>query len=118
MPRVYIETTIPSLLMARPSRDIVLAAKQEVTREWWDRYGARLELYTSEVCRHEASLGDREAANKRLAALEPFPILALTNAAEELTGELLKGDLIPSHCVADAMHIAIATVHQMDILLT
>jgi hypothetical protein len=45
--RVYIETTIVSYLTARPSRDLILAAHQEVTRQWWERRRADFELYVS-----------------------------------------------------------------------
>jgi hypothetical protein len=44
-PRVYLETTIPSLLVARPSRDIIIAADQQVTREWWRSRRRDFELF-------------------------------------------------------------------------
>ena len=34
-PTAYIETSVVSYLTARPSRDVVIAAYQEITREWW-----------------------------------------------------------------------------------
>jgi hypothetical protein len=39
-PRVYLETTIPSYLTAWPSRDLIRAAHQQITREWWGRRAA------------------------------------------------------------------------------
>ena len=37
MKSVYNETTIISYLTARPSRDLTNAARQEISREWWEK---------------------------------------------------------------------------------
>lgn len=118
MLRVYIETTIPSYLAAQPSRDVVLAGKQETTREWWARYGQKLDLFTSTVCLEEASQGDPEAARKRLEVLETLPLLEMTESVESVAGQLVESGLIPHKCARDAFHIAFATVHDLDVLLT
>jgi hypothetical protein len=46
--KVYIETTIPSYLAARPSRDLLIAAHRQITREWWDRRRMAFDLFVSE----------------------------------------------------------------------
>jgi len=48
-PRLYLETTIPSYLTARPSRDLVVAGHQEITREWWEKRAASFRLYISQL---------------------------------------------------------------------
>ena len=49
MPTVYLETTIPSYLAARPSRDIIIAAHQQITRDWWRDARERFDVYISEA---------------------------------------------------------------------
>jgi hypothetical protein len=44
-PRVYLETSIISYLTARPSRDIIIAAHQELTNEWWENRRKRFDLF-------------------------------------------------------------------------
>ncbi len=58
---VYIETTIPSYLTARPSRDLVTAAHQQVTREWWESHSGRFDLFVSRIVIEEAGRGDHDA---------------------------------------------------------
>ncbi len=118
MKNIYIESTIPGYLTARPSRDIVLAGKQETTREWWSRYAKQLNLYTSFVCLDESGMGDPEAAAKRLEVLRNVVVLEFTEAVEVVANDLLERGLVPAKCAADAMHVAFATVHEMDVLLT
>ena len=80
-PTVYVETTIVSYLAALPSRDIVLAAHQELTREWWSRRG-RFELFVSQAVVDEAARGDVAAAARRLGLLAGIPLLALGREAD------------------------------------
>jgi predicted nucleic acid-binding protein len=115
---VYIETTVPSYLTAWRSPELVMAANQEATRKWWDESRVTFDLFVSELVIGEMSVGDPDAVKRRLDAVENIPELALTNKAEELAAKLLEGAALPQKAKADALHIAIATVHGMDYLLT
>lgn len=116
--RVYIETTVASSLTARPSRDIVVAAHQELTIEWWSRHRKRFDLYISDIVLREAALGDEAAAAKRLAELDGIDVLALDDRAREIADVFLTRNLIPKKAIDDALHVAVATAQGMDFLLT
>jgi hypothetical protein len=115
--RVYLETTIPSYLTAWPSRDLIRAAHQQITREWWAGRGA-FELYSSRLVVQECQAGDPQAAVDRLAALAGIPLLEQTPEAATLAEALIRGAPLPERAAADALHIAIAAVHGVDYLLT
>jgi hypothetical protein len=117
VPKVYLETTIPSYLTAWSSRDLIKVAHQQITREWWqDR--AKFDLYISQLVLRETSGGDAEAAKLRLETLKGIPVLALSSAASALAQQLVQQGPLPENAVADALHIGIATVNGMDYLLT
>ncbi len=115
--RVYIETSVISYLTARPSRDLVGMARQQVTQTWWD-VRAKHDLYTSEVVARECNSGDPEAAARRMTAIEDIPLLRVTTDAVEIAKSLVSDGIIPQKAAEDALHIAIATVHTVDFLLT
>jgi predicted nucleic acid-binding protein len=117
-PRVYLETTIPSYLTAWPSRDLVRAAHQQITREWWDKRRTQFELYISQAVVHECQAGDPTAAAERLAVLQDLPLLEQTQEATQLAQALLDQVPLPERATVDALHVAIAAVHGMDYLLT
>jgi hypothetical protein len=117
-PRIYVETTVVSYLVARPSRDLVVAAHQQITREWWDTRGDRFELYVSQAAVREAGSGNAEAAALRLNAIRDLPRLALTEQAVQLAQAFLNRGALPPKAEEDALHIAMATVHGMDYLMT
>lgn len=116
-PKLYLETTIPSYLVSKPSRDLRLAADQEQTLEWWEEHRSRFEIFISAVVLREVSKGNPEMAQRRVNALSQIPLLNPTEESEELTIYLLK-EVVPANAADDAAHIAIAAVHQMDFLLT
>ena len=115
---VYIETSIVSYLTARPSRDLLVAAHQQLTVMWWDQQRAHYELFTSQVVLAEARAGDPEAAQRRLVVLERLPLLDVTDAAIALAAALVSGQALPAQAAQDALHIAMACVHGMEYLLT
>lgn len=117
-PKVYLETTVVSYLTAQASRDLIVAAHQKVTREWWERRRRRFDLYCSQLVVREATAGDKKAAARRLEVLLPFPLLEINQAASRLARDLLTEAALPKKAAEDALHIALAAVHGMDYLLT
>ena len=116
--RIYIESTIPSYVVARPARDLLQAARQQLTKDWWDSKRAKHELFTSQVVLDEISNGEAAMAQQRLDVMAGITLLDLTNEANSLTKDILASGLLPPDADRDAAHIALATVHEMDILLS
>ena len=115
---VYIEISIVSYLTARPSRDLVIAARQEITYEIWPRLSEQFERFISALVIQEASRGDEEAAAKRLGAISEMPVLGISQEAHDVAQALLSQGAIPAGSEEDALHIAIACVNGMEFLLT
>lgn len=115
--KVYLETSIVSYLTARPSRDLVTSARQEMTYEWWQIKESYL-LYVSELVLEEAQQGDPVAAALRLEEAEKLPLLKTSSPALLLAENLIQTGAVPSAAPRDALHVGIATVHGMDFLLT
>jgi hypothetical protein len=117
-PTVYVETTVISYLTARPTRDLLVAARQEVTRRWWRTAADRFDLFVSPFVIKEAQAGDSQASAKRLKAIEELPYLIANPSAVALARQLIVGSAIPASAAEDAMHIAMAAAHGMDYLVT
>jgi hypothetical protein len=115
---VYLETSIIGYLTSRPSRDLVTAANQQLTLDWWHQHGGQYDLYISEAVIAECSAGDAQAAQERLDVLTDIPVLDVTEEAEILADRLLKEVPLPENAEVDALHIGIATVNGSDYLLT
>jgi predicted nucleic acid-binding protein len=118
MESVYLETSFISYLVARPSRDLVVAAHQQVTQDWWAHRRNRFECSVSQVVISEASAGDSEEVQKRLSILGAIPALEITAASERLTEAIMNAGMLPPNAVRDAAHVALAAVHAIDYLLT
>ena len=116
--RIYIESTIPSYVVARPARDLLQAARQQLTRDWWDLRREQHELFTSQVVLDEIACGEAEMAKQRLALLAGIPVVRATDEAEALTQRILDSGVLPAVADRDAAHIALAAVYEMDFLLS
>jgi hypothetical protein len=116
--RLYLETTIPSYLTSRPSRDLIVAGRQQITRDWWDERRGAFQLYISQLVIDEVGAGDPAAARDRLRVLQDLPLLDITFEVAELAASMLASGTIPGKAATDAAHIAIAAVHGMDFLVT
>ena len=117
-PKIYLETSIVSYLTAQPSRDIVTAARQQVTREWWQRRREGFDLYVSEFVLSEAGLGDVKLAELRLQALQGIDLVQLSEDGALLARELVAKGPLPEKAAVDALHIAAAVGAGVDYLLT
>lgn len=115
---VYIETSIFSYLTSNPSRNLLAAAWQSLTVEWWEKRSNDFDLFVSELVHEEASRGNPLASAKRVGAMAGVPQLQVTAEVVNLAKMLIAPDLLPQKASADALHLAIATVHKIDFLLT
>jgi hypothetical protein len=116
--RIYIESTIPSYVVARPARDLLQAARQQLTRDWWDSQREKHELFTSQVVLDEIAFGEKAMAQLRLETLPAVPLLQVTDTVKELARKVLTSGLLPVTADRDATHIALASAYEMDILLS
>lgn len=116
--KVYIETSIVSYLTARPSSDLLAAAWQKVTVDWWDTQRHRFELFASDIVIDEAGRGGSDAAKRRLEVLSGIPVLALTEEVVSFSEMLIQKGGVPRKAIGDSLHIAVAAVHGVDYLLT
>lgn len=117
-PRLYMETTVPSYLTSRRSRDLVSAAHQQITEDWWKARKDDFEIYISQFVLDEAGKGDAESAKRRLEAVTEFKMLDANDEVAAFAAAVLDAGIIPKTSATDAAHIAVAAVHSMDYLLT
>ena len=115
---VYVESSVISYLASRPSRDLVTAARQTITLEWWEERRRQCEVYISTLVEEEISRGDSSAAKRRLAYVAEIPALEVTDQASVLAKDLLKQGAVPKNSAEDALHIGIAAATGMEYLLT
>ncbi|MCX6866274.1 MAG: type II toxin-antitoxin system VapC family toxin [Verrucomicrobia bacterium] len=118
MATAYIETTIPSYYVARPSNSLIQAARQASTREWWDRGCSGFHLFTSLETLDEVAKGDGEMAAARQCLLAAVRLLPVTDEAIALASTLVTTGVVPAKAASDAMHIAVASVHGINYLVT
>jgi len=114
----YIETTIVSYLVVRPSRDLVLSAHQQVTREWWENERVNYHCTASEEVAREAMLGDTGMAQARIKVLEEVQIVGITAEVEAMAATFMATGALPPTMRPDATHLAAATLSGADYLRT
>jgi len=117
-PSVYIETTVVSYLTARLSKNLIVAAHQQITDEWWETRRHLFDIFASQLVVREASAGDKEQVNKRLNTLKSMKLLEITENALSLSALLIEKGGIPKEAPEDALHISIAVVNGIDYLLS
>ena len=115
---IYIETSVVSYYVSKPSRDIIVLAHQQITSEWWSKAVKRFDVYISEVVVEEAAAGNKESAEQRLNKLKGFPYLELTEKVEKIARIYMEKMCIPKKALRDAAHLAVASVHNIDYLVT
>lgn len=115
---LYLETTIPSYLAARPSRDLVITANQQTTHEWWNEEKEHFKMYISQAVLIETQAGDPNAALLRTKFLDRIEILPATEEIELIARKYISVLGIPGKSALDAVHLAYAVVYNLDYLLT
>lgn len=117
-PTVYLETSVVSYRCSRPSRDLVVAAHQQITAAWWEQAMPRFDVYVSAPVLDECAQGDRNAAALRLELIKAYPVLEATDGAIDLAEHYCRNLPIPDKARADCYHLALAVWHGMDYLVS
>lgn len=117
-PTVYIETTVISYRMAKSSRDLIIAAHQQITHEWWDIAIPRFDAFISPIVLEEISKGDADAAKLRLDSVSSFQLLEVLSEVRDLADSYFSAIEIPEKARADSYHLAVAAWHGMDFLIS
>lgn len=116
-PKVYIETSVISYLVARPSKNLIIAAHQASTLDFWKRLD-EFDVYISDIVIQEAAKGDRTQAEKRSETIATLPVLMIDDDVRELARQFLDLGIIPEKCPEDALHIAVSAANGMDAIVT
>ena len=115
---VYVETTIISYLASKPSRDLIVAAHQQITLEWWSHIRPQVSCFISPFIIQEISAGDQDAVRRRQEYIKDIPILQVNNEIQQLARLYYEELTIPNKARLDAAHLAIAVWYEMDYLLS
>ena len=115
--RIYIETTIPSSYYTLRTDDVSLA-RQKLTRQWWDEYAHLFILTSSTAVETELRLGTGKTTQGRLALLAGVEIYVPTIEILQITQIYIDRSIMPKGLQGDALHLAIASFHQVDAMLT
>ena len=115
--RIYIDTSIPSAYYTLRT-DEGSFARQRITRQWWDKYANSFILTSSPAVIEELSDGTSKKTQDRIALVENLEILPITAEIRQITQIYIHRLIMPQDPSGDALHLAIASFHGMDALLT
>src|SRR5260370_4652257 len=99
MESVYLETTFISYLVARPSRDLLVAAHQQITQDWWANRRGEFACSVSQVVIDEALVGDPTEVQKRLAIIGGLPALVIPPESPAVVQATDPAGMPPPHAV-------------------
>lgn len=105
-------------MLPRPSRDLIIAAHQQITHEWWEKTLPKCEAFVSPIVIDEISRGDNVAVQHRLDKVVSFSILEVVSEVRKLADEYFNAVQIPEKARADAYHLALAAWHGLDFLVS
>jgi len=115
--RVYIETTIPSFYYTLRT-DTESLAMMNWTRQWWSELAPRFALVTSPAVIAELQKGSGETTEQRVALLKEAELLEVTSRVEDVANIYIRRLVMPKDPAGDALHLAVASVHRVNVLLT
>ncbi|MBI5499981.1 MAG: type II toxin-antitoxin system VapC family toxin [Deltaproteobacteria bacterium] len=117
MRNVYLDTTIPSFLVTTRD-DALSAARRQMTLRFWESYAERFRLFVSAYVEAEIAAGQWPGREDALARIAALPRLPVTPAVDVAVATYIRTHLMPADAEGDAAHLACASVHGMDVLLT
>ncbi len=114
---VYIETTVPSAFVSTRT-DAGSVYRRDATREWWQAQLHRYDAHISDVVVLELRGGDWPGKTEALTLVDPLPRLRVDAEVLAVARRYVDERLVPAGLSGDAAHLAAASVHGTDFLLT
>ena len=115
--RIYVETSIPSFYHeVRTEPDMV--ARRDWTRRFWDKSADEFELVTSIAVIDELESGDFPSKAETIELARSLPALPINREIAEIVVAYIDHKLMPADPSGDALHLAIASYHKCEFLLT
>jgi predicted nucleic acid-binding protein len=115
---LYVETTIPSYATSRGSSDLIVAARQLLTKKFWEEEREKYELFTSQYVFDECELGDKEAAKRRFDFISGIRTIAKTDEIANLANIYFSILEIPERAKTDCFHLAVCVIAKINYLLS
>lgn len=117
MSRIYVETSIPSFYYeVRTEPEMV--ARRDWTRKWWDKATSSDSLFTSIATIDELEKGEYPGKSEALKLVADLPLLDVDDAVLEIIESYLSHKLMPRDPGGDPLHLALASYHRCDFLVT
>ena len=116
--KVYVETSVISYFTGRKTKDVIISARQKLTKIWWETISNKYEAFISPYVIEEISKGNEKFSEKRLNAVKSFDVLSSSPEIEELAEEYFKKLKIPEKAFFDCNHLACAVISGMDIIVS
>jgi predicted nucleic acid-binding protein len=114
---VYIETSIFSFYHDKRRAPAVIAMR-EWTRQWWNSCRQRYNLFTSTAVLAELDTGNLSHRDDALKMALTLPAIPVEDEIQEIVEVYIKHKVMPGDPVGDALHLALASFHKLDYLLT
>jgi hypothetical protein len=115
---LYVESTIPSYATARPSKELIAAVRQVMTRDFWEQERHNYDLYVGQSVVDECSKGDGEAVKRRMDFIAGIQVIPNTAEIESLATDYQRLLGIPDRAKTDCIHLAMCVLEHIDYLLT
>lgn len=117
--KVYAESSVFSYLTGHPVKDRIVMFRKMLTQAWWENEMPKCSVFVSQYVVDEVGNGDPNEAAKRLELVKGLPLVdGLNPMVLDLAQKLIDGFAVPATEGTDALHIATAAYHEMDVLLT
>jgi predicted nucleic acid-binding protein len=117
-PTVYLDSSVPSYWLEQDPQDPLLYSRHITTRRWWDEDLSRFDVVISQVVWDEISGGQSERAAKRQNLVKGFRWLAIDDDVKQAAKYYVEQFGMPGKDIRDALHLALASVHDIDYLVT
>jgi hypothetical protein len=114
--RLYIETTVPNFMFAEDAPDKRRAT--EIFFNWLG--GSSDELFVSKLVEDEIATCPEPKRSQMISVLRGLPLQVLPVAVEysALADEYVRAGIIPARFKNDALHVAVAVWHKLEVVVS